>query len=67
MGRRDFACPPRTRADRRVIVVIPALNEEATVGDVVRAIPRTMPGAAVPHAVVVDDGSTDRTVHVAKA
>jgi len=54
-----------SQLQRSIVVVIPALNEEATVGDVVRAIPRTMPGAAVPHVVVVDDGSTDRTVHVA--
>lgn len=52
---------------RRVVVVIPALNEEATVGAVVRAIPREMPGAVVSHVVVVDDGSTDRTVEVASA
>ena len=50
---------------RRVVVVIPALNEEATVGDVVRAIPREMPGAVVSHVVVVDDGSTDATVEAA--
>jgi glycosyltransferase involved in cell wall biosynthesis len=52
---------------RRVVVVIPALNEEATVGEVVRAIPREMPGAVVSHVVVVDDGSTDKTAEVAAA
>ncbi|MBM4035472.1 MAG: glycosyltransferase family 2 protein [Planctomycetes bacterium] len=48
-----------------VVVVIPALNEEATVGDVVRAVPRELPGATVSHVVVVDDGSSDRTAQVA--
>jgi glycosyltransferase involved in cell wall biosynthesis len=41
--------------------VIPALNEEATVGDVIVAVRRVVPDANV---VVVDDGSTDKTAHV---
>ncbi len=62
--REHAACP---LAPRRMVVVIPALNEEATVAEVIRAIPREMPGAAVSHVVVVDDGSTDRTAEVAAA
>lgn len=41
-----------------VLVVIPALNEEDSVADVVRDVRRAVPGATV---VVVDDGSSDRT------
>jgi len=50
---------------KQVVVVIPALSEEATVGSIVKAIPRQVPGASVSHVVVVDDGSTDATVAVA--
>jgi hypothetical protein len=43
---------------RRLIVIIPAMNEAASVGNVVRGVLRVLPDAAV---FVVDDGSTDRT------
>ena len=45
-------------ATQRLALVIPAYNEEETVGDIVRACLRDLPGAAV---VVVSDGSSDRT------
>jgi glycosyltransferase involved in cell wall biosynthesis len=47
----------------RVSVVIPALNEEEPIGDVVRAIPR----AVVGEVLVVDNGSTDATAERARA
>ncbi|MFZ3211869.1 MAG: glycosyltransferase family 2 protein [Terriglobales bacterium] len=54
-------------ADRRhkpwVSVVIPALNEEEPIADVVRAIPRNM----IDEIIVVDNGSTDRTAERARA
>ncbi|GAA1288154.1 glucosyl-3-phosphoglycerate synthase [Pseudonocardia aurantiaca] len=54
---------------RRVSVVLPALDEEATVGAIVTAIlPLTLgPAPLVDELVVVDSGSTDRTVEVATA
>jgi glycosyltransferase involved in cell wall biosynthesis len=45
-------------AATRVIIIIPAMNEASSVGQVVRGALRVLPGAAV---LVVDDGSTDRT------
>ena len=45
-----------------VSVVIPALNEEEPIGDVVRAIPR----AVVDEVLVVDNGSTDATAERAR-
>ena len=45
-----------------VTVMIPALNEEACIADVVRSIP----GDLVDEVVVVDNGSTDRTSAVAQ-
>lgn len=49
---------------QRVLVVTPAYNEEASVGDTVRQILGTVANVDV---VVVDDGSTDRTAQVAQA
>jgi glucosyl-3-phosphoglycerate synthase len=51
---------------RTVSVVLPALNEEATVGDVVATI-RPLVGSLVDEIVVMDSGCTDRTAAVAAA
>jgi glycosyltransferase involved in cell wall biosynthesis len=45
-------------AATRVIIIIPAMNEASSVGQVVRGALRVLPAAV---ALVVDDGSTDRT------
>ncbi|WP_299535530.1 glucosyl-3-phosphoglycerate synthase [uncultured Streptomyces sp.] len=61
----------RARAARRssVSVVLPALNEEATVGDIVRTIRRDLMEKVplIDELVVIDSGSTDRTSEVARA
>ncbi len=49
-----------------LVVVIPALNEEATVDTVIRRIPRSMRGCTRLSVIVVDDGSTDSTARLAK-
>jgi len=48
-----------------VVLVIPALNEERSVGDVVRALPAQVCGLNT-DALVVDDGSTDATAEEAR-
>ncbi len=48
---------------KRVLIVIPAWNEEACVADVVREVRGELPGVGV---LVVDDGSKDRTSIVAR-
>ncbi|AEM88062.1 glycosyl transferase family 2 [Streptomyces violaceusniger Tu 4113] len=51
-------------------VVLPALNEEATVGEIAATIRRELMGEAAPlvdELVVLDSGSTDRTAEVAAA
>jgi len=51
----------------RLVVQIPALNEERTVAEVIRAIPGAIPGIDETIIVVIDDGSTDRTAELAQA
>ncbi|MBD8139225.1 MULTISPECIES: glycosyltransferase family 2 protein [unclassified Frigoribacterium] len=48
----------------KTLIVMPAFNEEAAVGDVVREVFGALPGISV---LVVNDGSRDRTVEVARA
>ena len=48
----------------RTLIVMPAFNEQASVGDVVREVFQQVPGVAV---LVVDDGSTDATTKEATA
>ena len=54
---------PRLREVRR-IAIVPALNEEASIGRVIDELRAFDPGLDV---VVVDDGSVDATSHVAAA
>ncbi|MEV0064944.1 glucosyl-3-phosphoglycerate synthase [Amycolatopsis sp. NPDC050768] len=54
------------KRDRTVSVVLPALDEERTVGDVVASV-RPLLGNVVDELVVVDSGSTDATAEVAAA
>jgi glucosyl-3-phosphoglycerate synthase len=57
------------KGDARVSVVLPALNEQATVGRIVRVIRRELVERRhlVDELVVVDSGSTDDTIAVAQA
>jgi len=50
----------------KIIIQIPCLNEEATLPAVLRDLPRSLPGIDCIEFLVVDDGSTDRTVQVAR-
>jgi glycosyltransferase involved in cell wall biosynthesis len=51
----------------KLIVQIPAYNEEATIATVVRDVPRTIPGIDHVEVLIINDGSTDRTVDCALA
>jgi glycosyltransferase involved in cell wall biosynthesis len=51
----------------KLIIQIPCFNEEETLGVTLQALPREVPGCDVVEWLIVDDGSVDRTVEVAKA
>jgi glycosyltransferase involved in cell wall biosynthesis len=50
----------------KVFVQIPCLNEEGTLALVLESIPRQIPGVDELEILVIDDGSSDRTVEVAR-
>ena len=50
----------------RLFIQIPCLNEEDTLPQTLADLPRDIPGISSIEYLVIDDGSTDRTVEVAK-
>jgi len=50
------------KAPVRLLVILPALNEAATIQAVLGRVPRNIPGIDSVEILVVDDGSTDDTV-----
>lgn len=51
----------------KLIIQIPCLNEAETLPGTLRDLPRTIPGIDVIEVLVIDDGSVDDTIAVAKA
>ncbi|MBA2873719.1 glycosyltransferase family 2 protein [Thermaerobacillus caldiproteolyticus] len=52
---------------QKVIVFLPAYNEEQSIGEVIRKIPRQFHPLVEVNVLVIDDGSTDETAAVAQA
>jgi len=50
----------------KLVVIIPALNEEKTIAQVVRGVPRDIPGIDDVEVIVLNDGSTDSTAEEAQ-
>jgi len=50
----------------KLIIQIPCLDEEATLPETIAALPRQIEGIDEVELLVIDDGSTDRTVEVAR-
>jgi glycosyltransferase involved in cell wall biosynthesis len=50
----------------KLIIQIPCLNEEATLPETIADLPRAVAGVDQVELLVIDDGSTDRTVEVAR-
>lgn len=55
----------RTTPELRLLIALPALNEEAEIGAVLDGLPRAVEGFDEISWLVIDDGSSDRTGHVA--
>lgn len=53
-------------SEKKVIVFLPAHNEEESIAEVIRKVPRNFKKGITVEVLVIDDGSTDRTVKVAK-
>ena len=49
----------------KLLVFLPAFNEEKTIGDIIKRVPRQITGIKIVDVLVVDDGSTDRTGEIA--
>lgn len=50
----------------KLVVMIPALNEEKTIAQVVRGVPRNIRGIDETEVLVLNDGSTDQTARIAE-
>ncbi len=50
----------------KLIIQIPCLNEEATLPETIAALPRQIEGIDTVELLIIDDGSIDRTVEVAR-
>ena len=51
----------------KLIIQIPCFNEESTLPETLECLPREVPGFDTVEWLIIDDGSTDRTVEVARA
>lgn len=50
----------------KLIIQIPCYNEEKTLWDVLSKIPKKIPGISIIETMIIDDGSRDDTIKVAK-
>jgi glycosyltransferase involved in cell wall biosynthesis len=50
----------------KLIIQIPAFNEEGTIAQALRELPKKIEGVTSIETLVIDDGSTDRTVEAAR-
>jgi glycosyltransferase involved in cell wall biosynthesis len=57
--------PGQVQRPVKLIIQVPCLNEEETLPMTLADLPREVPGVDIVEWLVIDDGSTDRTVEVA--
>ena len=49
----------------KLVVIVPAFNEEKTIGELILGIPKKISGFDKIEVLVIDDGSRDKTVDLA--
>jgi cellulose synthase/poly-beta-1,6-N-acetylglucosamine synthase-like glycosyltransferase len=54
------------QAQMKLIIQVPCFNEEATLGLTLYELPRQLPGIDQIERLIINDGSTDRTLEVAR-
>jgi len=52
---------------KRLLIIIPAFNEEDKIGEVIKKIPSSIEGVDGIEVLVINDGSTDRTAEIASS
>src|SRR5690349_1570877 len=62
-----LAHPVLPMPGRKLIIQIPCFNEEEQLPGTLADLPRQVPGFDLVEWLIIDDGSTDRTIEVAKA
>ena len=50
----------------KLVILIPAYNEEKSIAEVINTIPKTFPNVHDIEVIVIDDGSSDKTAEIAK-
>ncbi|HEY0372979.1 MAG TPA: glycosyltransferase, partial [Thermoanaerobaculia bacterium] len=50
----------------KLLIQIPAFNEEATIAQALRDLPKKLDGFTSIETLVIDDGSSDRTIEAAR-
>lgn len=63
---RILASLPPVKPSRLLVIQIPCLNEEVQLPMTLRDLPRSVPGFDRVEWLVIDDGSSDRTIEVAR-
>jgi glycosyltransferase involved in cell wall biosynthesis len=64
---RRRACAELREAPMKLIIQIPCFNEEGQLPVTLAALPRKVPGFASVEWLIIDDGSSDATIEVARA
>jgi glycosyltransferase involved in cell wall biosynthesis len=59
--------PKRKKQEKSLWIQIPCLNEEDNLPEVLQSLPKALDGIATINILVINDGSTDQTVNVAKS
>jgi len=61
----NFSVPLYGENTMKLAIIVPAYNEEKTIGAVLKSIPQRFPRVSQKEVVVVSDGSTDKTAEIA--